>query len=491
MLLCMARPRTGSIVLHGDHYDARVTLPGGKRRRECLPAGLTEAAARALALTISTKRAKAPVVVPIASEAADAWAERWFADRERRGLTSVGDDRGRWSKWISTSIGKRPMATIETIELEQLVEKLDAHVLAGDLGAKTAKNAWGLVSKAFDDAARSKTTALRCRKDNPAAGVRGPDPGVKRSKAYLYPSEFLALVSCPRVSLRWRRLFAFAVYSYMRAGEIEALEVEDIDRAAQRFHVHRSMDRSEDDKTKATKTMRSRHCPIEARLAPLLDVLIADAPLPRLWAMPPECDLSSRLRKYLKWAGITRAELFARDATRKRLTFHDLRATGITWMALRGDDPLKIQGRAGHANFNTTQGYIREAESHGAGIGEPFPVLPADLVSANVSAETPATWGQLGGNIRQNLGVPSGIRSRLETQSKASARDSAGVLGTAAKGTPRAGSRKSAACRVSPKPWPKPIAALADAMFAASILGSESDFMDRMLQGAADDETLH
>lgn len=38
---------------------------------------------------------------------------------------------------------------------------------------------------------------------------------------------------------------------------------------------------------------------------------------------------------------------------------YDLRATGITWVALAGTDPLRIRQRAGHENFETTQGYIR------------------------------------------------------------------------------------------------------------------------------------
>jgi integrase len=43
------------------------------------------------------------------------------------------------------------------------------------------------------------------------------------------------------------------------------------------------------------------------------------------------------------------------DVTRQRLRFHDLRGTGHTWMAIRGDAPLKIQERAGHRTFEMTQ----------------------------------------------------------------------------------------------------------------------------------------
>jgi hypothetical protein len=69
-----------------------------------------------------------------------------------------------------------------------------------------------------------------------------------------------------------------------------------------------------------------------------------------------------------------RAELFSNSKTHKNLTRHDgSRTTGITWMAVRGDDPLKIQHRAGHEKFVTTEGYIRTAEDLRSGFGSVFP----------------------------------------------------------------------------------------------------------------------
>jgi hypothetical protein len=88
------------------------------------------------------------------------------------------------------------------------------------------------------------------------------------------------------------------------------------------------------------------------------------------------------LREHLHRAGITREELFADDETRAPLTLHDLRATGITWCAVRGADPIKIQRRAGHTDLATTQRYIREAENIDARFGVPFPILPASVVGA-------------------------------------------------------------------------------------------------------------
>jgi hypothetical protein len=115
--------------------------------------------------------------------------------------------------------------------------------------------------------------------------------------------------------------------------------------------------------------------------------------------LPASGQLSVKLKVYLRRVGIDRADLFASDATRKAITFHDLRATGITWCAVRGDDALKIKQRAGHTSFSTTEGYIREAENMRAGFGEvsgsarqpsrPGPVRPTPTrreVSASVSA---------------------------------------------------------------------------------------------------------
>jgi integrase len=87
-------------------------------------------------------------------------------------------------------------------------------------------------------------------------------------------------------------------------------------------------------------------------------------------------DMARGFRTWLERAGVTRPELHNATPTRKAITVYDLRATGITWMAIRGDEPLRIMQRAGHTSFSTTQGYIREAENVRQGFGVPFPPLP-------------------------------------------------------------------------------------------------------------------
>jgi len=58
-------------------------------------------------------------------------------------------------------------------------------------------------------------------------------------------------------------------------------------------------------------------------------------------------------------------------------------------MAIRGDDPLKIQQRAGHTTFDMTQKYIRTAEAVGEAIGDVFPPLPAGLQNAEGQLNCP------------------------------------------------------------------------------------------------------
>ena len=69
-------------------------------------------------------------------------------------------------------------------------------------------------------------------------------------------------------------------------------------------------------------------------------------------------ELATTLRDHLLRAEVKRAELHTASAGTKRMTFYDLRATGITWEVLAGTDHVRIMQRAGHTNFATTLGYI-------------------------------------------------------------------------------------------------------------------------------------
>ena len=291
------------------------------------------------------------------------------------------------------------------------MQLLDEQIATGGLGWKVATMAWSNVRRMLRDACSAKRLDLRVREDNPALTVQALERGIKKEKQHHWPSEFTSLVSSPKVPQRWRVLFALAVYTYARAGEIEALSWSDVSFETNTLHIHQSVDRiRKRGRVKSTKTGVSRRIPIEASLLPLLQAMHAAAKGKGrvIAAMPSPGMLSRKLKRYLGKAGVERSELFASDPTRKAITFHDLRATGITWMAARGDDPLRIKQRAGHATFSTTEGYIREAENLGASFGELFPSLPENIVtitSGTLFAEPSAgnslasSWAQQGLNL--------------------------------------------------------------------------------------------
>lgn len=386
----MPRKATGTVYRYGDHWVMKITLADGTRGApHHFDPSVSEAQARAVALKASERErvlaAQAEKKVPL--QTVDAWAERWFAERRAAGQTGVRQDESRWRKWIAPYLISMEAATPD--DCEAIVRVLDAAVRNGDIMPKTAKLTWGVVTSAFDEARKSKVPELRvrARDDNPLKDVRGPDAGAERVAAWLYPNEAAKLLACQRVPIRWRRLIALQGYAYLRPGELEALRCDAVDLAGDVFRIHQAADYSKErGSVKSTKTKAVRSVPIEPTLRPLVEVLLHEAEAEGrelLVTMPPVSDLAAGLRMYLRRAGVTRAELYANDAARRPIRYRDLRATGITWRALRGDSHLDIQRDAGHESFETTQLYIRAAGAVGRGVGAPFPPLPPELLESS------------------------------------------------------------------------------------------------------------
>jgi integrase len=389
------RPKGTVVLTKTGLRQGLITLADGRRHRvkppypkEWSDAMCKERAAWAQENrdTIYVPEKKAPRALK-PEDSHEPWFKKWCADREARGYTTIADSKGHYTKHIAPSIGDKSIKDWTPADMRKLCADLDAKVAAGGISWKTAFNIWGTATRMCDDACGSKVEELRVRDDNPAAGVRGPDRGAHKAKQFLYPSEVAAFVAHLGVPLLWRRLVAVAVYAYMRDGEIRALTWEDVDLEHGSIHVHQALER-ESGELVPTKGMQNRRVPIEAELRPLLEAMHKEAAgeakraTGLLFPVYPVAEHTARsLRDWLRRAEVKRAELHRASDTHKNITFHDLRASGLTWMAIRGDDPLKIQQRAGHVDFNTTQGYIRTAESVREGFGLPFPRLPETLLS--------------------------------------------------------------------------------------------------------------
>jgi integrase len=347
-----------------------------------------------------------------ANESVLAWADRWHDMRLARHMVEDDTtDRSLIRNHLEPVIGRLPMRLVTRSHIEAIVERLDRLVVEGDLSWKSAANAWAVVRAMFRDAVNSKEKGLRVRADDPTSGVEPPERGEKRATTILYPSEYLQLTTAPAIwqaegagrmraammnrrkaARRWMRLFTIAIYLQMRAGEIRAMQWEGIDLEHRVIEIHkaaRPKTRGKVLKEPKKGSTRTFEIPVEA--VPLLAAMRDEAKLAQgvdrptgpIIAVPPEETLAAQLREYLHLAKCTRESLFADDTERKRLTFHDLRATGITWRIMRGDAHNLVQGAAGHKSFSTTEGYIRTTNLRGQGVGEPFPPIPGIVLGTS------------------------------------------------------------------------------------------------------------
>jgi len=379
---------TGTTLDHMSWMAQDVALDIAEDRARGTTIGKAQAAAFLAATRAASPETKA------SGEAIAKYAERWLASREGR-VSSIRDDRSRLRDHILPIVATLDVATFTRDDVERVRDNIDCRIALpkGDPNAlywKTAREAWFVFTRMCRDMMNAKRRDLRVRTDNPAVGVVAPERGARKAKQFLYPSELLAFVRCPKVPMLWRRAVVVAVYTYARDGELRALEWSDVDLEHRTIHVTKSWDRRAR-KITTTKTEETRRIPAHTNLLPLLRAMHDECGgAGSLVELPSERDMARGLRRWLRNAGITREELYETTPTSKAITFHDLRATGITWAAIDGLDLLKIMQRAGHSETETTMVYVREAENLRDGFGEPFPVLPLEALGVSLSSAAPA-----------------------------------------------------------------------------------------------------
>ncbi len=438
------RPATGQVKwlrttrVRPPRYEwhARFTLNGKRTRWARLdPKGVLglgegdEDRARAQAQLVYQRALEQGAVPDYIEQTVREYAAAWLKDREPR-VNSIRDDRGRLEHHVLPVVGDLDVRAFGREDVERMRDELDRDIERGySVDAKgtrrrfswiTARNCWTVWTGMCADMVSSKRRELRVRDDNPCRDVRPPERGGTKAKQYLYPSEFLQLVSCEKVPLRWRRAAAIAVYTYTRDAELRVLEWgTDFDLEHGVLHVTRAYNRRKPAETKGTKSDTPRRFAVEANLLPLLRAMHEHCKGKGLVIqLPSERAMARNLRRWLWKAGVRRPALHDPTPTSKPLTWHDLRATGATWLAIRGDDPLKIRQRCGHADFATTERYIREAEAVRDGFGDVFPELPGCLLDpfgkAMPGAGGGLERGELGGSSEPGRG-PSGSGSVSDT----------------------------------------------------------------------------
>jgi hypothetical protein len=151
-------------------------------------------------------------------ETVTAYAKRWLAQRPAK---TARDNASHLNTHVLPVIGPVSILALDAADGDTLVAALDAKIAAGTMSDKTARNVWGTVGRMLRDAAHAKiATGLRCLEANPFRDVMAPERSrIRKAKQFLYPSEFLAFVSCTEVPVRWRQNVAIAVFLGPRDGE--------------------------------------------------------------------------------------------------------------------------------------------------------------------------------------------------------------------------------------------------------------------------------
>lgn len=244
------------------------------------------------------------------------------------------------------AFGHRALASIgpEAIQLYK-VSRLKGGPDRKALRPKTVVNHLAVLSAMFEDAVEWEVLSR-----NPVRKVRMPRPEVQEARTQAWSVEearsFLVVVEAD--APEWLPLFAFALRTGLRLGELAGLTWGDIDLDRCLVHVRRSLSNGH---TTVPKGRRSREEPLPAELVPLMQAHRARVQGKRVFISADGRELTP-----------DRVKSVFRRCTRRAgvpvIRFHDLRHTYGTHLAMHSGAPQRVvQELMGHADIRTTERY--------------------------------------------------------------------------------------------------------------------------------------
>lgn len=165
----------------------------------------------------------------------------------------------------------------------------------------------------------------------------------------------------------WRHVWAMALLTGMRSGELRALQWRDIDLENRLMRVSKSFE-SRSKVIKSTKAGYWRDIPVSDELKRLLDELRpitgqTEFVLPQLEEWQKNCQ-ALNLRVFCQEIGIPSVK------------FHTLRACFATQLLRQGVEAAKVMKVCGWRDLSTMQRYVRLAGIEVAGVTDGISVLP-------------------------------------------------------------------------------------------------------------------
>lgn len=282
------------------------------------------------------------------------YADRWFGTITNKPKTKQGYE-SYLRNWVIPELGALPVSAVDRARVKEFAARIEND----GLSASTRDNAVKVLRLVLGFAVDAG--AIRA---NPAMRLKLPRGAQRTEMCFLTVPEVKELASAiqePLGTPRFTRygtaipdyglLVKFAANTGMRAGEIEALRVKDVDVERARVTVTRSLSELTDALVFGdTKTGKGRALTLPPFLVGELHKhLRGRAPDDLVFAAAEGGPMrhSNFYVRHFKPA-VLRAGL--QPSTR----FHDLRHTHVAWLIRQGAHPKAIMARLGHSSINVT-----------------------------------------------------------------------------------------------------------------------------------------
>jgi integrase len=265
-----------------------------------------------------------------------------------------------WRKRVVPALGHIPVRMITYGAVDRAVHSW----IADECGRSTVKNSLAMLSRVMEQAVRDGIV------DRNPAKVTGWQHEYRRAEDELDDPRSLALPdweSLTRLAAAlvdrsadgypgWGDVVVFAACTAARIGEVAGVRAGDIDRSAWTWTVRRQTTPSPGGLAdKGTKGKRARVVPLIVEIRELVADRLDQAASPdsRLFVGPRGGRISTAvLRDATHWDEVVTALGY------EHLRRHDLRHTGLTWMADAGVPVHVLRKIAGHGSLTTTQRYL-------------------------------------------------------------------------------------------------------------------------------------
>ncbi len=285
----------------------------------------------------------------------DEWTNHIFQNPRVNPITQkdyVGAIQKHFSTWKEKQIVEISRQDVKT-RLQEM--------LGGGTSISYANKVKGILSSIFVFAIDNGKLAI-----NPALGISLGRDEKKKPEILTLEQIRLLLDQARRLNHPWYPVWATALLTGMRSGELFALTWNDVNFEQRNI----SVTKSHNNRMKITKSTKSgdwRTVPISKELQSLLVKLqrewSGEYVLPRLprWAQGEQ---ARELRLFCKGIGLP------------NIKFHTLRACFATQLIQAGIAPIQIQKICGWKDLETMQRYVRLAGIETEGVTEVLKILP-------------------------------------------------------------------------------------------------------------------